>query len=194
MNDSLSNILALYDQEAPLEQAYTIPAAWYVDERIGRLERDQVFGSNWIAVGRTDQAALRGSSSPSIWPASRSSWSAGQIANCAPFTMSAATMLPLLPPRPAESPSICAARIMAGPMAWMVRSRARRSSRVFATSIVLTMGWCLSTLPSGRTLSLSIWRRRRRRSKIFWATCHSGLRLSLPQPFVLCPQELYAGL
>jgi choline monooxygenase len=60
MNDSLSNLLALYDQEAPLEQAYTIPAAWYVDERIGRLERDQVFGSNWIAVGRTDQAAASG--------------------------------------------------------------------------------------------------------------------------------------
>jgi choline monooxygenase len=60
MNDSLSHLLGLYDQEAPLEQAYTIPAAWYVDERIGRLEREQVFGSNWIAVGRTDQAAAAG--------------------------------------------------------------------------------------------------------------------------------------
>jgi choline monooxygenase len=60
MNESLTNILALYDQDAPLEQAYTIPAAWYVDERIGRLERNHVFGNNWIAVGRTDQAAARG--------------------------------------------------------------------------------------------------------------------------------------
>ncbi len=60
MNDSLSNLLALYDQEAPLEQAYTIPAPWYVDERIGRLEREQVFGNNWIAVGRTDQVATAG--------------------------------------------------------------------------------------------------------------------------------------
>jgi choline monooxygenase len=60
MNDSLANILGLYDQEAPLEQAYTIPAAWYVDERIGRLEREQVFAGNWIAVGRTDQAATAG--------------------------------------------------------------------------------------------------------------------------------------
>jgi choline monooxygenase len=60
MNDSLSNLLGLYDQEAPLEQAYTIPAAWYVDERIGRLEREQVFAGNWIAVGRTDQAAAVG--------------------------------------------------------------------------------------------------------------------------------------
>jgi choline monooxygenase len=60
MNDSLSNILALYDQDAALEEAYTIPAAWYVDERIGRLERDHVFCGNWIAVGRTDQAAAPG--------------------------------------------------------------------------------------------------------------------------------------
>ena len=52
MSDSLSDVLALYDEEAPLEYAYTLPAAWYVDERIARLEREQVFGNNWIAVGR----------------------------------------------------------------------------------------------------------------------------------------------
>ena len=60
MDSSIENILALYDQDAPLEMAYTIPAAWYIDERIARLERDQVFGSNWIAVGRTGQAATPG--------------------------------------------------------------------------------------------------------------------------------------
>ena len=60
MDSSIENILALYDQDAPLEMAYTIPAAWYVDQRIGRMEREQVFGSNWIAVGRTDQAATPG--------------------------------------------------------------------------------------------------------------------------------------
>ena len=57
MNESLGDVLALYDEEAPLEYASTIPAAWYVDERIGRLERERVFGSNWIAVGRADQVA-----------------------------------------------------------------------------------------------------------------------------------------
>ena len=57
MNESLDDVLALYDEEAPLEYAYTIPAAWYLDERIARLERDQVFGGNWIAVGRADQVA-----------------------------------------------------------------------------------------------------------------------------------------
>jgi choline monooxygenase len=57
VNESLADVLALYDEEAPLEYASTIPAAWYVDERIGRLEREQVFGSNWIAAGRVDQVA-----------------------------------------------------------------------------------------------------------------------------------------
>jgi choline monooxygenase len=60
LNNSLAHLLGLYDQEAPLEQAYTIPAAWYVDERVGRLEREQVFAGNWIAVGRADQAAAAG--------------------------------------------------------------------------------------------------------------------------------------
>ena len=60
MDSSIENILALYDQEAPLEMACTIPAAWYVDERIARLENQQVFGSNWIAVGRRDQVAAAG--------------------------------------------------------------------------------------------------------------------------------------
>ena len=60
MNEALSDLLALYDEDAPLEYASTIPAAWYVDERIGRLERDQIFGNNWIAVGRADQVAATG--------------------------------------------------------------------------------------------------------------------------------------
>jgi phenylpropionate dioxygenase-like ring-hydroxylating dioxygenase large terminal subunit len=57
---NLSDVLALYDEEAPLEYASTIPAAWYVDERIALLEREQVFGCNWIAVGRADQVARTG--------------------------------------------------------------------------------------------------------------------------------------
>jgi choline monooxygenase len=60
MDSPIENILALYDQEAPLEMASTIPAAWYVDERITRLENQQVFGGNWIAVGRIDQVAAAG--------------------------------------------------------------------------------------------------------------------------------------
>jgi len=60
MSESVSDLLALYDEEAPLEYAYTIPAAWYIDQRIGNLERERVFGGNWIAVGRTDQVSGAG--------------------------------------------------------------------------------------------------------------------------------------
>jgi choline monooxygenase len=60
MIDSLTDLLALYDEQAPLEYASTIPAAWYIDERIGRLERERVFSNNWIAVGRTDQVESPG--------------------------------------------------------------------------------------------------------------------------------------
>lgn len=60
MSSSLQNILALYDQDAPLEMAYTIPAPWYTDTAIANLERARVFGNNWIAIGRMDQVANTG--------------------------------------------------------------------------------------------------------------------------------------
>src|SRR5215469_6056168 len=56
----LPDLLALYDSGAPLEYASTIPAGWYLDERLAKLERDRVFGRNWIAVGRADQVAGTG--------------------------------------------------------------------------------------------------------------------------------------
>ena len=55
MNRSLAELLDLYSPAAPLEEAYTIPASWYLDERIERAEREQVFSRNWIGVGRLDQ-------------------------------------------------------------------------------------------------------------------------------------------
>ena len=59
-NNSLTELLARYHQNAPLAEAYTIPAAWYVDERVARVEHDNVFGGNWLAVGRTDQVFAPG--------------------------------------------------------------------------------------------------------------------------------------
>ena len=56
----LAGLLDLYNANAPLEEAYTIPAAWYLDERMEELEREHVFGGNWIAVGRVDQVAEPG--------------------------------------------------------------------------------------------------------------------------------------
>ena len=60
MSFSVKDILALYDQDAPLEMAYTIPAPWYIDRGVAGLEREKVFGNNWIAVGRVDQVSAPG--------------------------------------------------------------------------------------------------------------------------------------
>jgi choline monooxygenase len=60
MSISLAELLNLYNPNASLEEAYTIPAAWYLDERIEQLERERVFGGNWIAVGRVDQVEVAG--------------------------------------------------------------------------------------------------------------------------------------
>lgn len=60
MNEPLQQLLDLYDSRAPLENASTIPAPWYLDERIAHLERERVFGHNWIAVGRADQVSAPG--------------------------------------------------------------------------------------------------------------------------------------
>ena len=60
MSQSLVELLDLYNAAAPLEEAYTIPAQWYLDRRIEQAEREEVFGANWIAVGRIDQVAAEG--------------------------------------------------------------------------------------------------------------------------------------
>ncbi len=58
--DSLHDILASYDDRAPLDHAYTIPSSWYVDERLAELERQKVFGRTWQAVARADQVGTPG--------------------------------------------------------------------------------------------------------------------------------------
>jgi len=54
MQSSIEQILSSYDDHAPLSQASTIPAAWYVDPRIAELERLNVFSKTWQLVARTD--------------------------------------------------------------------------------------------------------------------------------------------
>jgi choline monooxygenase len=55
MLPSLRQIVALYNDQEPLERASTIPAAWYVDEAIAELECRAVFGRTWQVVARADQ-------------------------------------------------------------------------------------------------------------------------------------------
>ena len=60
MPQPAADLVALYNPSAPLEEAWTIPAPWYLDKHFAALERDRVFGANWIAVGRADQVAEPG--------------------------------------------------------------------------------------------------------------------------------------
>ena len=55
MTLSLEEIIDSYDPTAPLEQAWTIPAPWYNDERIYDLEMRTVFARSWQLVCRLDQ-------------------------------------------------------------------------------------------------------------------------------------------
>jgi choline monooxygenase len=56
----LASIVNRYRADAPLERASTIPAAWYVDERVLELELRSVFARSWQVAGRADQLALPG--------------------------------------------------------------------------------------------------------------------------------------
>ena len=60
MPSSIEQILSSYDDRAPLAQASTIPAPWYVDARIAELEGLTVFGKTWQLVARTDQLKAPG--------------------------------------------------------------------------------------------------------------------------------------
>ena len=56
----LNEILAQYDDKAPLPEASTIPAPWYVDPRMAELEANAVFAKTWQLVGRVEQVEKPG--------------------------------------------------------------------------------------------------------------------------------------
>ena len=60
MTRSLSELIDSYDEHAPLEQAATIPAPWYTDQRIYDLELQTVFANSWQFAARLDQLTLPG--------------------------------------------------------------------------------------------------------------------------------------
>jgi choline monooxygenase len=55
VESSIKEIIESYDPHAPLSEAQTIPASWYVDSRITELERRSVFARSWQMVGRASQ-------------------------------------------------------------------------------------------------------------------------------------------
>src|SRR5216110_3576056 len=57
---SVQEILSRYNDSAPLPEASTIPAPWYVDDRIAELEAKTVFSKSWQMVGRIEQVEKPG--------------------------------------------------------------------------------------------------------------------------------------
>jgi choline monooxygenase len=57
---TVKDILAIYNDQAPLAEASTIPAPWYVDRRIAELEAKTVFSNTWQLVGRVEQVEKPG--------------------------------------------------------------------------------------------------------------------------------------
>ena len=55
MTMSVYDLVVSYNHRNPLDRASTIPAGWYVDQRIAELERQTTFGRTWLAVARADQ-------------------------------------------------------------------------------------------------------------------------------------------
>jgi len=55
MKQSLDEIIANYNPNAPLAEASTIPASWYTDERVFDLEQQTAFSRSWQFAARVDQ-------------------------------------------------------------------------------------------------------------------------------------------
>ncbi len=60
MERSIRDVVNLYNPTDPLERAWTIPAPWYLDPRVAELERQSVFGMNWLMAGRADHVRGKG--------------------------------------------------------------------------------------------------------------------------------------
>lgn len=60
MKLDLETIIESYDARAQLEQASTIPASWYTDERLFDLEKQTVFSRSWQVVARLNQLRAAG--------------------------------------------------------------------------------------------------------------------------------------
>ena len=57
---SVRDILASYNDKAPIAEAFTIPGAWYVDPHIAELEASSVFAGTWQLVGRIERVEKPG--------------------------------------------------------------------------------------------------------------------------------------
>ena len=61
MKPALVDLIHSYDSSASLDNAYTIPASWYVDRDLYELELKTVFSKSWQFAARLDQLRETGS-------------------------------------------------------------------------------------------------------------------------------------
>ncbi len=57
---SIKELLDMYNPNAELAESWTIPSAWYTDQRIADLERRTVFSTSWHVAGRASQVSEPG--------------------------------------------------------------------------------------------------------------------------------------
>lgn len=50
----------MHHAHLPLAQASTIPSSWYISPESATIERETIFGNNWLCVGRCDQVKTIG--------------------------------------------------------------------------------------------------------------------------------------
>jgi hypothetical protein len=53
---------------ADLDRGLSLPASWYTDPTIAALKQERIFRRTWQYVGRTDQVAASGPTSPRRGP------------------------------------------------------------------------------------------------------------------------------
>lgn len=61
MNETVRQQILTYNADLPLAQAQTIPALWYTDPDLARLEQQAVFGATWQMIGRNEMVRQPGS-------------------------------------------------------------------------------------------------------------------------------------
>src|SRR5215510_13591424 len=57
---SIGKIIGSYDPTAPLNEASTIPASWYLDPEVEKLEWQTVFSRSWQFTARLEQVQRPG--------------------------------------------------------------------------------------------------------------------------------------
>jgi choline monooxygenase len=60
MSHGISQLLAAFDPDLPLERGRTIPNTWYTAPEVYALEGDAVFAQTWQVVGRCEQVKAPG--------------------------------------------------------------------------------------------------------------------------------------